>query len=212
MESFCVVQVCIGSCKRNNFDDAIFLFAWSLASHVFRIVNLRVSVEPVDIAVVSNVSFVFDFFLEESFNKKSSNFYLSSAVIPLDGNVLKAVARETVYPASLSKKDDCWHEQRWYVFSFPFFAFYGSKNTKLWLQARVTLQQKLLISHLRHKKWIQYCRYVYYRLGRTGCKNNYINNHALYLHCTTMQHSMWKAVRGKTVYMLFDCFCKEQHL
>lgn len=70
MESFCVVQVCIRRCNRNNFDDAIFLFAWSLASHVFRIVNLRVSVEPVDIAVVSNVSFVFDFFLEESFNKK----------------------------------------------------------------------------------------------------------------------------------------------
>lgn len=67
---FCVVQVCIRRCNRNNFDDAIFLFAWSLASHVFRIVNPRVSVEPVDIAVVSNVSFVFDFFLEESFNNK----------------------------------------------------------------------------------------------------------------------------------------------
>lgn len=92
MESFCVVQVCIRRCNRNNFDDAIFLFAWSLASHVFRIVNLRVSVEPVDIAVVSNVSFVFDFFLEESFNKKSSNFCpLSSAASPLDDSVVKEV-------------------------------------------------------------------------------------------------------------------------
>lgn len=39
-------------------DDAIFLFAWSHASHVFELVILRVSVEPVDIAVVSNVSFL----------------------------------------------------------------------------------------------------------------------------------------------------------
>lgn len=46
------VQVCKRRCNRNNFDDAIFLFAWSHASHVFQIVILRVSVETVDIAVV----------------------------------------------------------------------------------------------------------------------------------------------------------------
>ncbi len=39
------VQVCKRRCNRNNFDDAIFLFAWSHASHVFQIVILRVSVE-----------------------------------------------------------------------------------------------------------------------------------------------------------------------
>lgn len=85
--------MCIRRCNRNNFDDAIFLFAWSLASHVFRIVNLRVSVEPVDIAVVSNVSFLFGFFLEESFNKKknSNARHPSSAAAPLDGGVVKAV-------------------------------------------------------------------------------------------------------------------------
>lgn len=65
------VQVCKRRCNRNNFDDAIFLFAWSLASHVFQIVILRVSVEPVDIAVISNVSFLFVFFLDKSFNKKN---------------------------------------------------------------------------------------------------------------------------------------------
>lgn len=64
------VQVCKRRCKRNNFDDAIFLFAWSHASHVFQIVILRVSVEPVDVAVVSNVSFLSVFFLDKSFNKK----------------------------------------------------------------------------------------------------------------------------------------------
>lgn len=68
MRSF-FVQVCKRRCNRNNFDDAIFLFAWSHASHVFQIVILRVSVE-VDIAVVSNVSFLFVFFLDKSFNKK----------------------------------------------------------------------------------------------------------------------------------------------
>lgn len=51
-------------------DDAIFLFAWSHASYVFQLVILRVSVEPVDIAVVSNVSFLYVFFLDKSFNKK----------------------------------------------------------------------------------------------------------------------------------------------
>lgn len=56
--------------------------------------NLRVSVESVDIAVISNVTFVFGFFLEESFNKKSSNFPLCSAASPLDGSVVKVVARE----------------------------------------------------------------------------------------------------------------------
>lgn len=56
--------------------------------------NLRVSVESVDIAVISNVTFVFGFFLEESFNKKSSDFPLCSAVSPLDGSVVKVVARE----------------------------------------------------------------------------------------------------------------------
>lgn len=80
---FCVVQVCIRRCNRNNFDDAIFLFAWSLASHVFRIVNPRVSVEPVDIAVVSNVSFVFDFFLEESFNNKKKKKKVSNFLSPV---------------------------------------------------------------------------------------------------------------------------------
>lgn len=65
------VQVCKRRCKRNNFDDAIFLFAWSHASHVFQIVILRVSVEPVDVAVVSNVSFLSVFFLDKSFNKKN---------------------------------------------------------------------------------------------------------------------------------------------
>lgn len=80
MDPFCVVQVCIRRCKRNNFDDAIFLFAWSLASHVFWIVNLRVSVESVDIAVISNVSFVFGFFLEESFNKKKNKKFKLSRV------------------------------------------------------------------------------------------------------------------------------------
>lgn len=54
------VQVCKRRCNRNNFDDAIFLFAWSHASHVFQIVILRVSVEPVDIAVVK-MSFFFPF-------------------------------------------------------------------------------------------------------------------------------------------------------
>lgn len=49
------VQACRRRCNRNHFDDAIFLFAWSFASLVFQIVILRVSVEPVYIAVVSNV-------------------------------------------------------------------------------------------------------------------------------------------------------------
>ncbi len=66
MRSF-FVQACKRRCNRNNFDDAIFLFAWSHASHVFQIVILRVSVEPVGIAVVSNVSFVFVFFLDKIF-------------------------------------------------------------------------------------------------------------------------------------------------
>lgn len=52
------VQVCKRRCNRNNFDDAIFLFARSHASHVFQVVILRVSVESVDIAVVWNVYFV----------------------------------------------------------------------------------------------------------------------------------------------------------
>lgn len=60
----------VKKCNRNNFDEAIFLFAWSLASHVFQFVILRVSVEPVDVAVVSNVSFLLVFFLDKSFNKK----------------------------------------------------------------------------------------------------------------------------------------------
>lgn len=46
--------------QQKYFDDAIFLFAWSHASHVFQIVILRVSV--VDIAVVSNVSILSFFF------------------------------------------------------------------------------------------------------------------------------------------------------
>lgn len=40
------VHVCKRRWNRNNFDDAIFLFAWSHASHVFQIVIPRVSVEP----------------------------------------------------------------------------------------------------------------------------------------------------------------------
>lgn len=49
---FFFVQACRRRCNRNHFDDAIFLFAWSFASLVFQIVILRVSVEPVYIAVV----------------------------------------------------------------------------------------------------------------------------------------------------------------
>lgn len=52
---FFFVQACRRRCNRNHFDDAIFLFAWSFASLVFQIVILRVSVEPVYIAVVWNV-------------------------------------------------------------------------------------------------------------------------------------------------------------
>lgn len=53
-------------CNRNHFDDAIFLFAWSFASLVFQIVIPRVSVEPVYIAVVSNV-FWFCFLFRQNF-------------------------------------------------------------------------------------------------------------------------------------------------
>lgn len=79
MRSF-FVQLCKRRCNRNNFDDAIFLFAWSHASHVFQIVILRVSVEPVDIAVVSNVPFSFVFFLDKSFNKKTKSFKHSKPI------------------------------------------------------------------------------------------------------------------------------------
>lgn len=76
------VQVCKRRCNRNNFDDAIFLFAWSHAFHVFQIVILRVSVEPVVIAVVWNVYFVsfLFFFLDKSFNKNVLNIWHHAVV------------------------------------------------------------------------------------------------------------------------------------
>lgn len=66
MRSF-FVQVCKRRCNRNNFDDAIFLFAWSHALHVFQIVILRVSVEPVDVAVVDKCLFCFCFLFRQIF-------------------------------------------------------------------------------------------------------------------------------------------------
>lgn len=62
------------------------------------------------------------------------------------------------------------------VYSMIVFGHITKKTNKLEL--------KVGLCHFAIRtSWFHTCRFVYYRLGRTGCKNNHINNHARYLHC-----------------------------
>lgn len=66
------VQVCKRRCNRNNFDDAIFLFACSHASHVFQNCDSESVCRTSGYCCSFKCLFSFGFFLDESFNKKRS--------------------------------------------------------------------------------------------------------------------------------------------